>query len=104
MSKAGRAVAMVFVKWFFIPVGMGALGYFIIGPRIGSVPVLESSAEKLQKAVQDVAISTPVAEKPAGEAGEVSGEGDGKFGGVKINVDVKESDGKSKTRGSDGWD
>lgn len=101
MSKAGRAVALVFVKWFFIPVGMGALGYFIIGPRIGAVPVLESGAEKLQRVVEKAALATPTKEIPAEET--VS-ENDGKFGGVKINVDVKESNGSSNSSGSDGWD
>lgn len=37
-SMAGRGVSalLFFVKWVIVPVGLAALGFFVVGPRIGT--------------------------------------------------------------------
>lgn len=41
MPRQSAAVLKSLMKWFFIPVGLAALGFFVIGPRIGNVEGLE---------------------------------------------------------------
>lgn len=41
MPRQSAAVLKSLVKWFVIPVGLAALGFFVVGPRIGNVEGLE---------------------------------------------------------------
>lgn len=36
MAGRGVSVLLFFVKWVIVPVGLAALGFFLIGPRIGT--------------------------------------------------------------------
>ncbi|MFQ3587452.1 MAG: hypothetical protein SNJ74_02960 [Fimbriimonadaceae bacterium] len=36
MAGRGVSVLLFFVKWVIVPVGLAALGFFLVGPRIGT--------------------------------------------------------------------
>lgn len=38
MANSAGSIAKFFVKWLVIPVGLAAIGFFVVGPRIGSPP------------------------------------------------------------------
>ncbi len=49
--SAGKVVWLSF-KWLIVPCALGAVGYYVIGPRIGQVPALEMGARKVQSIVR----------------------------------------------------
>ena len=50
--SAGKFIWLAF-KWLIVPCSLGAVGYYVIGPKIGQVPVLEAGAEKVQSLVRN---------------------------------------------------
>lgn len=58
--SSGKLVWLTF-KWVAVPLGLGAVGYYVVGPRIGQVPALEKGARKVQDLVQGN--SSPTASK-----------------------------------------
>lgn len=36
MAKQGGAIARFLIKWLVIPVGLAAVGFFFVGPRLGA--------------------------------------------------------------------
>jgi hypothetical protein len=36
MPGSQGAIAKFLIKWLFVPVGLAALGFFVVGPRLGS--------------------------------------------------------------------
>lgn len=40
-----KGFAWFVVKWLVVPAGMAAIGYFLIGPRLGDMPGLKSASK-----------------------------------------------------------
>lgn len=75
-------------KWLCIPAVMGALGFYLLGPRIGNSAFLTAKVEPVKEMIED------------GTAGTSSGpidvpEPKGRFSDVKVDIDLTEDD-KSK--------
>ncbi len=95
MAKIGRAgkkglnrkkVWINLAKWLIAPPLAVALGFYVLGPRIGSNPLVEEKANDLKDAVTGVAEATvkPSApEKPKG-----------RYSNVELKIDVVDDDGK----------
>lgn len=64
MNPMARSVAMLIVKWLLIPAALTAIGYYVVGPRIGdTLKTAPSSNEpaKSGSAVEATAASNTVA-------------------------------------------
>lgn len=72
------------LKWLIVPIVMAAVGYFVIGPRIGGNSYLESKAATVKEAVAKVAQPQP--SESEAEAG--------KYSKVKLDVNVTKDDRK----------
>lgn len=64
MTLSASKVVWLTFKWLVVPGALGAVGYYVIGPRIGQVPALEMGAKKVQSIVrrdsgEDTEVSTP---------------------------------------------
>lgn len=47
--SAGARIAVGVVKWLVLPAGLGAIGYYVVGPRIGAVPELANQINRVVK-------------------------------------------------------
>ncbi|MCA0359743.1 MAG: hypothetical protein LCH41_01685 [Armatimonadetes bacterium] len=88
-----RGFGFALFKWFLVPVGVAAAGFYFIGPQIGSVPALEATAKDVTSAVQGAAAKAPVAS--AARVAPSSAEEEPR---VKLNVKVEEDDGKERKK------
>lgn len=67
MNPMARSVAMLIVKWLLIPAALTAVGYYIVGPRIGASlknsaaaePTKSSSATETTTAANTVSYPAP---------------------------------------------
>lgn len=75
--------AWVVCIWLLVPFGLGCLGYYLIGPRIGQTGIVERYAPDLAK--QKVAVAPAV--KPASSL-EVEPEPSKEYGEPEVEVTV----------------
>lgn len=50
-SSLIKKILIGVLLYILIPAGVAALGFFVVGPRLGSVPVLEKTKETVQNIV-----------------------------------------------------
>jgi hypothetical protein len=75
------------IKWLLVPAGMGTLGFYALGPKIGDTGLV-SKVEPVREMIEDktnIGTNKPI-ETPEQKS---------KFGNVKIDVDLTKDD-KSK--------
>lgn len=85
--STGKVIWIAF-KWLVVPGALGAVGYYVIGPRIGQVPALEAGAEKVRQIVQ----REPEASSPS-EPTQVESEG-----GPEVEIAVEKAERRPRTR------
>lgn len=66
IRMSGNSIWWIGFKWFIVPITLAFAGYYFIGPRIGDVPELESSAVKVKGLIDEtVGQNEPVKEEPS---------------------------------------
>ncbi|HRK21174.1 MAG TPA: hypothetical protein PLX06_05170 [Fimbriimonadaceae bacterium] len=53
MAKRAGAVAKFLIKWLVIPVGLAAVGFFVVGPRIGKPEDTPTKSSTPPPTIQD---------------------------------------------------
>lgn len=53
MAGRGTSILWYLVKWLVIPIGLAAIGYFLIGPRIGKADPNDPESAKEQQGSSD---------------------------------------------------
>ena len=73
-------------KWLVAPPIAFALGFYVLGPRIGNNPLVEEKANDLKDAVTGVAETAGKADQPEKPKG--------RYSNVELKIDVVDDDGK----------
>lgn len=86
LLMAGRLTPLgVFLKWIVVPASLGAIGYFLVGPRVDS-----DVAKKIQKKVGEVTGQKPATTDPESGSGEGASDEQpsSKFAAPEVDVTV----------------
>lgn len=84
LLMAGRLTPLgVFLKWIAVPVSLGAIGYFLVGPRVDT-----DVAKKIQKKVGEVTGQKPTDPDPGSEEDKPEEQPSSKFAAPEVDVTV----------------